>query len=177
MMNFIRLSPYESVRTKGRILMAQRVQMSSPSRSEGSERSQDPLSRSWGSDQTQVQPTRPPNSVTPPSPANVNRPQNGKPQGICFQRVWEPNERAFTVLVPKGWQIAGGIFNVNPLKTNGPGNTLSPKCDYAVKTTPRGPSCSDGCRAGTTRISPNHPPDIAFSNPANITRVCWSNPC
>lgn len=42
------------------------------------------------------------------------------------------------MLVPKGWQIAGGIFNVNPLQTNGPGNTISPKCDFTVKSDNRG---------------------------------------
>jgi hypothetical protein len=55
-----------------------------------------------------------------------------------LQRVWEPHEKAFTVLVPKGWQIAGGIFNVDPLKMNGPGNTISPKCDFTVKNDERG---------------------------------------
>ena len=40
--------------------------------------------------------------------------------------------------MPKGWQTAGGIFNVNPLQSNGPGNSISPKCDYAVKNDERG---------------------------------------
>jgi hypothetical protein len=51
---------------------------------------------------------------------------------ISFDRVSEPNENAFTVLAPKGWQIRGGIFNVNPVQANGPGNSISPKCDFAV---------------------------------------------
>lgn len=56
-----------------------------------------------------------------------------KPARLFMRRTVEPNEQAFSILVPDGWKTAGGIFNVNPLQTNGPGNTLSPKCDFAVK--------------------------------------------
>lgn len=77
-------------------------------------------------------PAPPSGSPTPAASAGTKPPQ------VFLQRVWEPNEKAFTVLVPKGWQIAGGIFNVNPLKMNGPGNTISPKCDFAVKSNDRG---------------------------------------
>jgi hypothetical protein len=57
---------------------------------------------------------------------------------VVFDRVVEPNENAFTIMVPRGWQIHGGIFNVNPLQVNGPGNTLSPKCDFAIMSDGRG---------------------------------------
>lgn len=50
-----------------------------------------------------------------------------------MQRTWEPKERAFSFLLPKGWTMEGGVFNVNPLQMNGPGNTITPKCDFAVK--------------------------------------------
>lgn len=50
-----------------------------------------------------------------------------------FQRQKEPNENAFTVLVPKGWKVEGGIFNVNPAQAGGPGNSMEPKCDLTVK--------------------------------------------
>lgn len=60
------------------------------------------------------------------------------PDQVAFDRVWEPNENAFTVLVPKGWKIRGGIFNINPLQVNGPGNAISPKCDFAVMRDDRG---------------------------------------
>jgi hypothetical protein len=52
---------------------------------------------------------------------------------MLLQRRWEPNENAFSFLLPKGWMVQGGVFNVNPLKMNGAGNTVSPKCDLAVK--------------------------------------------
>jgi hypothetical protein len=57
----------------------------------------------------------------------------GKYPTLLMQRTWEPNEKAFTFLVPKGWNFKGGIFNVNPLTQNGPGNSIAPKCDLAVK--------------------------------------------
>jgi len=72
-----------------------------------------------------------------PAPPPIS-PSGRKPAMMHFQRVWEPNERAFTVLVPEGWQTAGGIFNVNPLQMNGSGNTIAPKTDFAVKSDERG---------------------------------------
>lgn len=80
----------------------------------------------------------PPVATTPSSSLSPAASAGPKPARVLLHRVWEPNEKAFTVLVPKGWQIAGGIFNVNPLKMNGPGNTISPKCDFAVKSDDRG---------------------------------------
>jgi len=70
-------------------------------------------------------------TVSPSAPASGKA--GAKPMTILLRRVWEPNERAFTVLVPNGWTTSGGIFNVNPLKMNGPGNTLAPKSDFSVK--------------------------------------------
>jgi len=50
-----------------------------------------------------------------------------------LERTWEPNEKAFWFLKPKGWLLSGGIFNVNPMQMNGPGNTVAPKNDLSVK--------------------------------------------
>jgi hypothetical protein len=55
-----------------------------------------------------------------------------------MERMSEPNEQAFTVLVPKGWKIIGGIFRINPQEVNGPGNSLAPKCDFTLKSDDRG---------------------------------------
>jgi len=52
---------------------------------------------------------------------------------LLMQRTWEPKEQAFSFLLPKGWHVEGGVFNVNPLQMNGPGNTITPKCDLSVK--------------------------------------------
>lgn len=57
---------------------------------------------------------------------------------IVFDRIYEPNEYAFTVLVPRGWQIRGGMFSVNPIQVDGPNNSISPKCDFAVMSDDRG---------------------------------------
>ena len=65
-------------------------------------------------------------------PATGGVPSGDKPPRILLGRVWEPNEKAFTVLVPNGWITSGGIFNVTPSQTNGPGNSITPKCDFAV---------------------------------------------
>jgi hypothetical protein len=35
--------------------------------------------------------------------------------------------------VPQGWKTDGGMFHINPLETNGPGNSVDTKCDFTVK--------------------------------------------
>lgn len=50
-----------------------------------------------------------------------------------FQRIAEPKEQAFTLLVPKGWQSAGGIFRVDPTAQGGPSQSIAAKLDFAVK--------------------------------------------
>ena len=83
----------------------------------------------------QVEPPPPP--VAKPAPAKsapvshamIVPPGRGR---ILLQRRAEPNENAFTVLVPKGWIVSGGVFNVNPLEAQGAGNSLMPKCDFSI---------------------------------------------
>ena len=50
-----------------------------------------------------------------------------------FQRVHEPREDAFTILVPKGWITAGGIFRLDPTTQGGAMQSIAAKCDFAVK--------------------------------------------
>jgi hypothetical protein len=57
---------------------------------------------------------------------------------VLFQRFWEPNEKAFSLLVPQGWAAAGGIFHANPARLKGLGNSAAPKCDFAVLQDDRG---------------------------------------
>ncbi len=73
-----------------------------------------------------------------PAPQRSNVSGTPNPDQVALDRVWEPNENAFTVLVPKGWKIRGGIFYVNPLQVNGPGSAISPKCDFAVMSDDQG---------------------------------------
>lgn len=59
----------------------------------------------------------------------------GKPQGkaVVFKRITEPREQAFTVLIPQGWQVEGGIVRVNPLTQGGPAQSIAAKVDFIIK--------------------------------------------
>ncbi len=63
--------------------------------------------------------------------ATFTQPAGGA--AMPMKRVWEPNERAFSFLLPQGWQSEGGIFNVNAAQMNGTGNSNTPKTDLSVK--------------------------------------------
>ena len=54
-------------------------------------------------------------------------------QTVIFQRVAEPKERAFTLLIPKGWHVEGGIFRVDPTAQGGPAQSIAAKIDFAAK--------------------------------------------
>jgi len=50
-----------------------------------------------------------------------------------FERRAEPRENAFTMLVPKAWQIEGGIFRVDPNAQGGPAQSIEAKLDIGFK--------------------------------------------
>lgn len=50
-----------------------------------------------------------------------------------FNRKAEPNENAFTLLVPRDWKIEGGIFRVDPLSQGGASQSIAAKIDFSVK--------------------------------------------
>jgi hypothetical protein len=56
--------------------------------------------------------------------------QNGNE--IYFKKIKEPNEGAFTVLIPNGWKTKGGIFRLDPTTSGGAGNAIAAKYDFAV---------------------------------------------
>lgn len=58
--------------------------------------------------------------------------------GIAFTRVYEPGEKAFSLLIPKGWKMEGGIFRVDALRAGGPLNAMEAKCDLLIKSDRRG---------------------------------------
>jgi len=68
-----------------------------------------------------------------PRPGGAAEPGKSAQAAYRFVRTAEPREHAFTLLVPKGWQVEGGIFRVNPMQAGGPANALEAKCDLAVK--------------------------------------------
>lgn len=46
---------------------------------------------------------------------------------VVFHRSSEPNERAFTFLLPEGWSVSGGITRVDPNTSGGSGNAIEAK--------------------------------------------------
>jgi hypothetical protein len=87
----------------------------------------------------QMAPLRPPSlGIVSPSPQQSKAGDTPAADQVRFDRVPEPNQNAFTVLVPRGWKIRGGIFDVNPLQVDGTGNSMSPKCDFAVMSDDQG---------------------------------------
>lgn len=62
----------------------------------------------------------------------------GKPITLVLRREWEPNQRAFTVLVPQGWIVTGGLFSVDPGQAGGALNAIDTKCDLAIKSDANG---------------------------------------
>ena len=71
---------------------------------------------------------RPPGAAPQAGPA-----KRGGLGTIHFRHLSEPRERAFEILVPRGWQIEGGIFRVDPSRAGGPANSIAAKCDFTVK--------------------------------------------
>ena len=55
------------------------------------------------------------------------------PDPLIFVKTKEPNEGAFSLLIPKGWMTQGGIFYVDPNTTNGYTNSVGPKGNFLVK--------------------------------------------
>ena len=64
--------------------------------------------------------------------------QRGVPETIAFERVAEPREQAFTILVPKGWQVRGGILRIDPTRQGGPAQSIAAKIDFALQSDPQG---------------------------------------
>jgi hypothetical protein len=50
---------------------------------------------------------------------------------LYLHRQWEPREKAFTFLLPAGWQAEGGVVRLNP--ATGPTNSVGAKIDFALK--------------------------------------------
>jgi hypothetical protein len=55
---------------------------------------------------------------------------------LYFRKVREPNEGAFELLVPKGWQTMGGVYRVNPALQGGAAQSVAAKNDFAVYNNP-----------------------------------------
>ncbi|MFC1639631.1 hypothetical protein ACFL3B_02585 [Gemmatimonadota bacterium] len=66
-------------------------------------------------------------------PASISERQQRALGTVLFERVAEPREQAFTLLVPKGWQLRGGIVRVDPTRQGGPAQSIAAKIDFAVQ--------------------------------------------
>jgi hypothetical protein len=64
--------------------------------------------------------------------------QRNVPTTVAFQRLSEPREGAFTMLVPRGWLVEGGIFRSNSNTAGGTANAIEAKCDIAMKSDSNG---------------------------------------
>jgi len=57
---------------------------------------------------------------------------------VVFRRMAEPREHAFTLLVPHGWSVEGGIVRVDPLRQGGAAQSIEAKVDFSVQKDPAG---------------------------------------
>lgn len=71
-------------------------------------------------------PAKPSERLSPNRRASVNDP-------MVFRRISEPNQQAFSMLIPKGWQIEGGVFAVDPTQAQGAANAIESKVNFKVK--------------------------------------------
>lgn len=62
----------------------------------------------------------------------------GQANSMVFNRVQEPKENAFSLLLPKGWIMEGGIFRIDPTAGGGSGNAIDAKLDFSMKNDPQG---------------------------------------
>jgi len=56
-----------------------------------------------------------------------------KLEAMAFERQYEPRERAFSLLVPTGWQVEGGIVRANLMREVVSTQSIAAKTDLAVK--------------------------------------------
>ena len=52
---------------------------------------------------------------------------------IILEKIYEPNQKAFTILKPQGWLTEGGLILWDPIASGGPANCIESKIDFAIK--------------------------------------------
>ncbi len=82
--------------------------------------------------QPQVRPKHQGQTPAQPQPVQANPALGALPQTMNFVRYTDATERAFTVLMPEGWKVKGGVIRVDPTKAGGPANSLEAKVDFSV---------------------------------------------
>lgn len=53
------------------------------------------------------------------------------PSSILFKRIQEPEEQAFSILIPHGWTVSGGIVRINAA-SSGAANAIEAKLDFEM---------------------------------------------
>ena len=84
-------------------------------------------------------------------------PVSGPARTVVFHRATEPNEQAFTLLIPKGWRLLGGIVRANPMAAGGPVQAMAAKVDMAI-------ARDDAATVYLRRI-----PDVYYTDPRHLS--------
>lgn len=58
---------------------------------------------------------------------------NKDSNALVFTRIQEPNEKAFSILIPSGWKTEGGIIRINPMNQGGPAQSIAAKLNFLIK--------------------------------------------
>ncbi len=68
----------------------------------------------------------------------INSQISGQKDAVLFNRMQEPKEQAFSLLVPKGWILEGGAIRLLDANIAGANNMVECKFDLTVKKDPKG---------------------------------------
>ncbi len=83
---------------------------------------------------------------------------------IILEKIYEPNQKAFTILKPQGWLAEGGLILWDPTASGGPANCIESKIDFALKKD----------EAGTVKI--HWLPEIYFDDSREIIAAAMFPP-
>jgi hypothetical protein len=56
-----------------------------------------------------------------------------KPGELILEKMYEPHEKAFTILKPRGWLAEGGIVRWDPGTSGGAANSIEAKIDFTLR--------------------------------------------
>jgi len=65
--------------------------------------------------------------------AKLNSTPSADQKSFLFRRVHEPNEKAFSILIPNNWIVEGGILRIDPTANGGATNSIDAKLQFSVK--------------------------------------------
>ena len=60
------------------------------------------------------------------------------PEKLLLEKIYEPNEKAFTILKPRNWIAEGGIIRWDPMASGGAANAIEAKIDFSLKNDQKG---------------------------------------